>query len=112
MSDPEKSASTSQTEVLGGESSHASREVSFGEIHSNKAIHLDAQVAGDLITPQVSRTSEPYIARKVTSNATAGTSDPEFEVDFEEDDSSNPRTWSLGYKGMCIGFLSWNTWVV
>ena len=65
------------------------------------------------LTPQISRASLPHLARKVTSVATTGTSDPNFEVDWEdENDPENPRNWSLPYKSMCVAFLSWNTWVV
>ncbi|CAK3743053.1 related to MFS multidrug transporter [Lecanosticta acicola] len=40
---------------------------------------------------------------------TSGTHDPEFEVDFGEDDKSNPQDWSLWYKGIVIMIFSYAT---
>lgn len=67
-----------------------------------------------LLTPQISRLSQtPSLARKTTSIGTTGTSDPNFEVDWtDENDPENPWNWSLGYRAMCISFLSWNTLVM
>lgn len=60
-----------------------------------------------------SRISEPELARRVTSIGTTGTTDPNYEVDFEdENDSANPKNWSLKYKGMAIAMLSWNTLIM
>lgn len=68
---------------------------------------------GKALTPQISGASQPSLARKVTSIGTTGTTDPNFEVDWEDEkDPANPRNWPLAYKAMVIGFLSWNTWVV
>jgi hypothetical protein len=54
--------------------------------------------------------SEPSLTRKVTSIGTTGTTDPNYEVDFEEgDDPANPKTWTPKYKAMAIGMLSYNT---
>ncbi|KAJ9213580.1 hypothetical protein DTO166G4_4830 [Paecilomyces variotii] len=65
------------------------------------------------LTPQISRASQPSLRQKVTSVGTAGTTDPNFEVDWEdEDDPANPRNWSLAYRSMMVGFLSWNTFIV
>lgn len=66
-----------------------------------------------ILTPQVSRLSHNSLARKVTSVGTTGTTDPNFEVDWEdENDPENPWNWSLGYTAMCVTFLSWNTLVM
>lgn len=55
----------------------------------------------------------PSLARKTTTIGTNATSDPRYEVDFEdENDRMNPKNWSLRYKGMGIAFLSWNTLVM
>ncbi|KKK11966.1 putative MFS multidrug transporter [Aspergillus rambellii] len=60
-----------------------------------------------------SRMSEPSLTRRVTSIGTTGTVDPNFEVDYEdENDMENPKNWSLRYKGMAIGMLSWNTLII
>lgn len=64
------------------------------------------------IEPTTSLTSRRSleIVRKVTSVGTTGTTDPNFEVDWEdENDPENPRNWSILYRGICIAILSWNT---
>lgn len=67
-----------------------------------------------VLTPQISRvSSKPPLSRKATSIGTTGTTDPNFEIDWEdENDTMNPRNWPLWYKGLTIGFISWSTWVV
>lgn len=60
----------------------------------------------------VSRTSHLSLARRVTSVGMTGTTDPDYEVDWDEKDPENPRDWPLWYKGVVVGFLSWNTWVM
>lgn len=73
----------------------------------------DDEPGHEHLTPRVSRMSLSSLARRVTSVGTTGTSDPNFEVDWEDEkDPENPRNWSLAYKSMCVGFLSWNTWVM
>ena len=63
------------------------------------------------LTPQLSQAANrPPLSRIATSIGTTGTTDPNYEVDWEEDDSENPRNWPLWYKGIVIGFISWSTW--
>ncbi|KAE8388489.1 hypothetical protein ETB97_008775 [Aspergillus alliaceus] len=70
-------------------------------------------VEQDQIYTRASRQSQPSLSRKITSIRTNGTSDLAYEVDFEDgQDQTNPKNWSLAYKGMGIAFLSWNTLVV
>ncbi|KAL4919350.1 major facilitator superfamily domain-containing protein [Aspergillus aurantiobrunneus] len=60
-----------------------------------------------------SRVSEPELTRRVTSIGTTGTTDPNYEVDFEDgDDPANPKNWTLKYKAMAIAMLSWNTLII
>ncbi|ORX94073.1 major facilitator superfamily domain-containing protein [Clohesyomyces aquaticus] len=47
----------------------------------------------------------------ITSVATNVTTDPQFEVDFDEDDD-NPQDWRMAKKGMVLGFMSFSTLVV
>jgi multidrug resistance protein len=47
----------------------------------------------------------------ITSVATNMTSDPQYEVDFD-DSGDNPQDWSMKKKGMIIGFMSFSTLVV
>jgi hypothetical protein len=72
----------------------------------------DAPYGNDdkILTPQISRASQPSLALRTISIAT---NDPDFEVDWEDEkDPANPRNWSLAYRAMCIVFLSWNTLVM
>lgn len=66
------------------------------------------------LMPQISRTPEDNaLLRKATTIATAGTNNPDFEVDWNgENDSMDPRNWSRWYKGLTIASMSWSTWVV
>ena len=64
------------------------------------------------LTPQISARSERLpLSRHATSIRTTGTTDPDFEVDWEQDDPENPRNWPVWYKGIVLGFISWSTWV-
>lgn len=73
----------------------------------------DVEALAEELSRRISRLSEPALARRVTSVGTTGTSDPNYEVDFEEeDDPDNPKNWSIKYKSMAITFLSWNTLTV
>ncbi|KAF2186265.1 MFS general substrate transporter [Zopfia rhizophila CBS 207.26] len=48
----------------------------------------------------------------VASVATNMTSDPRFEVDFDDDSGENPQDWSMAKKGLIIFFMSFSTLVV
>ncbi|OJJ05405.1 hypothetical protein ASPVEDRAFT_86755 [Aspergillus versicolor CBS 583.65] len=72
--------------------------------------HVDAL---DRTVTSRSRMSEPDLTRRVTSIGTTGTTDPNYEVDYEDgDDPANPKNWSFKYKGMAIAMLSWNTLII
>lgn len=66
-----------------------------------------------VLTQQISVASHrPPLSRRRTSVGTTGTTDPNFEIDWDDDDdSANPRNWPMWYKGLTIGFISWSTWV-
>ena len=75
------------------------------------------------LTPHLSRASSTsavgginptYITRTRTNKSTAtnATTDPAFEVDFEEGEKGNPQTWSLWYKGFIIAVMSYATTAV
>ncbi|KAI9735910.1 MAG: hypothetical protein M1834_001376 [Cirrosporium novae-zelandiae] len=68
------------------------------------------------LSPQISPVSwnltEPPLSRKATSIGTAGTSNPNFEIDFDDNDPLNPHNWSIWYKGLTLGFVSFSTLVV
>jgi len=48
----------------------------------------------------------------ITTTTTNMTTDPRFEVDFEEDGSDNPQDWTMLRKSMIIFFMSFSTLVV
>ncbi|MCJ1362806.1 hypothetical protein MMC16_001912 [Acarospora aff. strigata] len=87
---------------------------SEGSIAETVSVHDHFDDPNTALTPQISRvTSRPPLSRKATSIGTTGTSDPNYEIDWEdENDTDNPRNWPLWYKGVTIGFISWSTWVV
>lgn len=77
---------------------------------SVKIYELDPEKA---LTPQISRCSQPSLARRCTTNGTTGTSDPNFEVNWEdEEDPNNPKNWSLWRKGLTLFTISYGTLVV
>ena len=85
-----------------------------GSIAALKAFHKEDEDESPL-TPGVSKVSrfsrqEP-LSRHATSIKTTATSDPTFEVDWEDDDPENPKNWPTWRKGMIIGFVSWATFV-
>ncbi|WEW55362.1 hypothetical protein PRK78_000792 [Emydomyces testavorans] len=89
--------------------------ISSADADPEKTLEITQERALTALTPQISAASKhshSSLAQRATSVATAGTTDPNFEVDWEADDPENPRNWSLAYKGMVIGFLSWNTWAI
>jgi hypothetical protein len=80
---------------------------------SEKSLNIVVHDPEKLLTPRFLDTSQPPWPSKTTSVGTTCASDPNFEVDWDdENDPENPRNWSLRYKAMSIGFLSWNTFVV
>ncbi|KAL3463808.1 major facilitator superfamily domain-containing protein [Aspergillus heterothallicus] len=85
---------------------------SLAESTSSEESLDQLDVLGRTITSR-SRMSEPSLTRRVTSIGTTGTLDPNYEVDFEDDnDPANPKNWTLKYKAMAIGMLSWNTLII
>lgn len=73
----------------------------------------DRDALGKTLTAHASRTSHMSLSERVTTIATNATADPDYEVDWDNDnDPKNPKNWSFKYKAMGILFLSWNTLVV
>ncbi|EEQ87916.1 MFS multidrug transporter [Blastomyces dermatitidis ER-3] len=114
MSDSEKSSSTPAESFVGESQQHDGIDsaASSAESASDKSIEIIAEDHDDIITPQITRHSMPPLSRKITSVGTTGTTDPNFEVDMEENDPTNPRNWPLRVKGMSTAFLSWSTFTV
>lgn len=69
------------------------------------------------LTPHLSRASStsavggvnPIYLSRTRTNATTTTTDPAFEIDFEENEKGNPMTWPLWYKGFIIAVMSYAT---
>ena len=105
LENPKKVLSTdsqsvrSSTTSVGGARSILSRE------HENHEMALTPRIS------QVSYRERPPLARKPASIGTTGTTDPNYEVDWDDEDIMNPRNWPLWYKSLTIGFMSWSTWV-
>ena len=74
---------------------------------------LDHEDLGKNEVPEVLPSAlRPAFSNAATSVATNGTYDPDYEVDFDENDPMNPRNWSIWYKGFTIFSVSWSTWCI
>ncbi|OCK83166.1 MFS general substrate transporter [Lepidopterella palustris CBS 459.81] len=71
---------------------------------SSRASRYNAD-ATEKLTPVVTRTSV-VTGFSLAPNAT---SDPCFEIDFEEGDGANPREWTMARKAMITAFTSFST---
>lgn len=82
--------------------------------------HYSRDLPDKTLTPHLSRASSTSavggviptsLARTRTNKSTAtnATTDPAFEIDFEEDEKGNPMTWPLWYKGLIIAAMSYST---
>lgn len=80
-------------------------------VHDNAPHHenLDRTLA-PMVLPVSLR---PIFSNNAASIATNGTNNPDYEVDWDdENDSKNPRNWSIWYKGFTIFAVSWSTWCI
>jgi hypothetical protein len=90
--------------------------------YSSESIEQEESIAEDNefnnqekeLEPTVSRVEDVALSRRVTgvSVATNMTTDPAFEVDFEEDDPGNPKNWPMWYRCLIIFFISFSTMTV
>lgn len=87
---------------------------SIAETVSSVDTQDDDHAIGKTLTARTSRVSDHMsLAERVTTIPTNATSDPNYEVDWDDaDDPENPKNWSLKYKAMVMTFLSWNTLIV
>ena len=61
----------------------------------------------------LSMTLRPVFSNIATSIGTNGTNNPDYEVDWDdENDPMNPRNWPMWYKGFTIFSISWSTWCI
>ena len=54
----------------------------------------------------------PSLERTWTGKSTMTNSDPNFEVEFEDDERGNPMNWPLWYKGIVLAVMSYSTTTV
>ena len=75
---------------------------------------LNPEGDADQLSRQSSRAEGERLGRLPTgrSVATNMTTDPEYEVDFAEDDPGNPRNWSMWKKSTIIFFFAYTTMTV
>jgi hypothetical protein len=66
------------------------------------------------VSPAIGAGAAPELGKVITGRSvgTTGTTDPAFEVDYEEDGSDDPRQWKMTYKAMIIFFVSYSTMIV
>lgn len=101
---------------------HISYRRSTDTTSSDSSVHSSASsihgydhfgIPTNALTPTVTRQTQ--LSRTFTRLTTCGTtftSDPSFEVEFDDDDPKNPRNWSTAYKGMILFFLAFSSMVV
>lgn len=131
MSDPDKRSSTAdedETKRIDSTSSSSSSHASSSQIedvetdphhgltrHSTQEDHLaPITAAASRHASRATTTSQlsHSLSRRATNIGTNVTTDPGYEIDWDDDDPENPRNWPLWYKGFAIGTASWSTWVV
>jgi hypothetical protein len=127
----ESSSNSSNLEVDSPTSEHkrkASNSTTVSSSDSSRSSNEDDSISihvynehGDECTEDMTKTGSKIqtqpLSRFATnrtgiSTATNGTSDPGYEVDFEEDDPANPRNWPFWYRCCCIFFISYSTLTV
>lgn len=67
------------------------------------------------LSPTTTQIARPPISREIsrfTTHGTTYTSDPSFEVDFEDGSTEDPRNWPAWYKGLVVFTISFSTLVV
>lgn len=86
---------------------------SIAESSSSEDVPADTDALGRTLTAQPSRASATSPGQRVASAGTTGTTDPQFEVDWEsENDPAHPINWPMKYRAMAVLFLSWNTLIM
>ena len=92
--------------------SEDSASVSLSNLSIIETVLPDHNVGKEIaVTLQISHDNNGVpLFGKTASVRTTATSDPRFEVEFEENDQGNPRNWPVWYKGLVIFFMSWTTW--
>ena len=66
---------------------------------------------GNMLEPIQSKAAS-NLTRHITQASVATTTDPNFEIDFRDDDSDDPRNWPVWYRGGIIFMISYSTLTV
>ena len=80
-------------------------------VHDHALDHEDPE---KIVAPEVLPLPlRPIFSSKAASIATNATNDPDYEVDWDdENDPDNPRNWPIWYKAFTIFSISWSTWCI
>lgn len=116
-------SSSSSHEVLDSamtdEKAKSARSSSISSVSDDESIHsyTDHRDHDNGLSKTFSGINTQALSRYATgistrTNGTTGTSDPSFEVDFEDDDPDNPRNWPFWYRAAIIFFVSYSTLTV
>ena len=74
---------------------------------------LDHDDPDEIVAPETLPVTLRPIFSNAASIATHGTTNPDYEVDWDdENDPMNPKNWSLWYKGFMIFSISWSSWCI
>lgn len=82
--------------------------------YRNEVYFADA-ISAPLTPASTRATVRPTITRELSRFTTLGTtftSDPSYEVDFDDESAENPREWSTWYKALVVFAISFSTLVV
>ena len=74
--------------------------------------HHELEKAFEPLSQHASRATGPPLSRHATTITSTFSREPDFEVDWDENDSANPVNWSTWYKGLTIFSVAWSTFVV
>lgn len=125
MADKQNKNTTTKQVSKSSDTASSPTETSYSHSHSDASedgfsIHT-IQIDGSDDRPRLEKTqsyasgAEGYADITLKRNATGvtlttvHTSDPEYEVDFEENDPGNPKLWPFWYKSLIIFAMSYGT---
>ncbi|KAK8207874.1 hypothetical protein M8818_004127 [Zalaria obscura] len=110
---PTTTSSDSDSDTISDASSHYDP-INTGEKETHRPIQRTISRAshGSGIGEYADITDGLRRQKTSASVATTGTTDPAFEIDFEEDDKKNPQAWPLWFKGCIIATMSYGTTTV
>lgn len=74
--------------------------------------HHELEKAFEPLSQHVSRATGTPLSRHASTVASTRSREPDFEVDWDENDPADPVNWSTWYKGLTIFSVAWSTFVV